>query len=162
VSVNVSPDSISDPDWWSTFSARLRARPGVAQRMVLEITETAAIHNIDDTAGFVTRAKDLGCRIAIDDFGAGYTSFRNLRRLGVDMIKIDGAFVQNLTRSEDDRVFVQTMIGLGLETVAEWVQDEETAAMLAGWGCDYLQGDLIGRATIDRPWESGVIGAAAG
>ena len=64
--------------------------------MTLEITETAAIQNIDETAGFVTRAKDLGCRIAIDDFGAGYTSFRNLRRLGVDMIKIDGAFVQNL------------------------------------------------------------------
>ena len=164
VSVNVSPDSISDPDWWLAFSARLRARPGVAQRMILEITETAAIHNIDETAGFVTRAKDLGCRIAIDDFGAGYTSFRNLRRLGVDMIKIDGAFVQNLTRSEDDRAFVQTMIGLGrslgLETVAEWVQDEETAAMLAGWGCDYLQGDLIGRAAIERPWESGAPEAA--
>ena len=61
----------------------------------------------------MTRAKDLGCRIAIDDFGAGYTSFRNLRRLGVDMIKIDGAFVQNLTRSEDDRVFVRTLIELG-------------------------------------------------
>ena len=165
VSVNVSPDSISDPDWWLAFSARLRARPGVAQRMILEITETAAIHNIDETAGFVTRAKDLGCRIAIDDFGAGYTSFRNLRRLGVDMIKIDGAFVQNLTRSEDDRAFVQTMIGLGrslgLETVAEWVQDEETAAMLAGWGCDYLQGDLIGRAAIERPWGSSAPEAAA-
>ena len=165
VSVNVSPDSISDPDWWSAISARLRARPGVAQRMILEITETAAIHNIDETAGFVTRAKDLGCRIAIDDFGAGYTSFRNLRRLGVDMIKIDGAFVQNLTRSEDDRVFVQTMIGLGrslgLETVAEWVQDEETAALLGGWGCDYLQGDLIGRAAIERPWGNSAPEAAA-
>ena len=158
VSVNVSPDSISDPEWWSAFSARLRGRSSLAQRMILEITETAAIQNIDETAGFVTRAKDLGCRIAIDDFGAGYTSFRNLRRLGVDMIKIDGAFVQNLIRSEDDRAFVQTMIGLGrslgLETVAEWVQDEETAAMLAGWGCNYLQGDLIGRATIERPWGS--------
>ena len=155
-SVNVSPDSITDPDWWAALGAQLRARPGVAQRMILEITETAAIQNIDETAGFVTRAKDLGCRIAIDDFGAGYTSFRNLRRLGVDMIKIDGAFVQNLTRSEDDRVFVRTLIelgrSLGLETVAEWVQDEQAAAILAGWGCDYLQGDLIGRASLERPW----------
>ena len=57
--------------------------------------------------------KDLGCRIAIDDFGAGYTSFRNLRQLGVDIIKIDGAFVQNLMRSEDDRAFVRTLIELG-------------------------------------------------
>jgi EAL domain-containing protein (putative c-di-GMP-specific phosphodiesterase class I) len=100
--------------------------------------------------------KDLGCRIAIDDFGAGYTSFRNLRKLGVDTVKIDGAFVQNLRRSEDDRAFVQTLIDLarrlGLETVAEWVQDEESAAILADWGCDYLQGALVGRATLERPW----------
>jgi len=156
VSVNASPDSITDPDWWSALGAQLRARPGVAQRMTLEITETAAIQNIEETAGFVTRAKDLGCRIAIDDFGAGYTSFRNLRRLGVDTIKIDGAFVQNITRCEDDRVFVRTLIelgrSLGIETVAEWVQDEEAAALLAGWGCDYLQGDLVGRATLEKPW----------
>ena len=104
----------------------------------------------------MARVKDLGCRIAIDDFGAGYTSFRNLRKLGVDMVKIDGAFVQNLTRSEDDRAFVRTLIDLarrlGLETVAEWVQDEEAAAMLADWGCDYLQGALIGLASLERPW----------
>ena len=127
--------------------------------MTLEITETTAIQNIDETAGFVSRAKDLGCRIAIDDFGAGYTSFRNLRRLGVDMIKIDGAFVQNLPRSQDDRAFVRTLIdlgrSLGLTTVAEWVQDEGGAEVLAEWGCDYLQGMLIGRASLERPWENG-------
>jgi diguanylate cyclase (GGDEF)-like protein len=158
-SLNVSPDSLTDPDWWSLLGAQLRAHPGIAQRLILEITETAAIQNIDETAGFVTRAKDFGCRIAIDDFGAGYTSFRNLRRLGVDIIKIDGAFVQNLPRSEDDRVFVRTLIelgrSLGLATVAEWVQDEEAAAVLAEWGCDYLQGDLIARAQIERPWATG-------
>ena len=77
----------------SRAAARARAW---RERLTVEITETAAIHDIDDTRGFVTRVKDLGCRIAIDDFGAGYTSFRNLRKLGVDMVKIDGAFVQNL------------------------------------------------------------------
>ena len=71
--------------------------PASAERLTIEITETAAIQDVDDTRGFVARVKDLGCRIAIDDFGAGYTSFRNLRKLGVDMVKIDGAFVQNLT-----------------------------------------------------------------
>ena len=104
----------------------------------------------------MARVKDAGCRIAIDDFGAGYTSFRGLRKLGVDLVKIDGAFVQNLARSEDDRAFVHTLIDLAkrlnLETVAEWVQDEEAAAILAGWGCDYLQGHLIGLASLDRPW----------
>src|SRR5215468_2395349 len=134
----------------------LRAHAGVGERLTLEITETAAIHDVDEMRGFVARVKDLGCRIAIDDFGAGYTSFRNLRKLGVDLVKIDGAFVQNLRRSEDDRAFVHTLIDLaqrlGLDTVAEWVQDEETAAILSAWGCDFIQGALVGLASTERPW----------
>jgi diguanylate cyclase (GGDEF)-like protein len=155
-SLNVSAASTIDPDWWSALAAMLRAHSGIAERLMVEITETTSIQDIDETRGFVARVKDLGCRIAIDDFGAGYTSFRNLRRLGVDVVKIDGAFVQNLTRSEDDRAFVHTLIDLarrlGLQTVAEWVQDEQAASILAGWGCDYLQGALVGLATTDRPW----------
>lgn len=155
-SVNVSPSSTTDPDWWSALGASLRAHNGVAERLTVEITEMTAIHDVDETRGFVARVKDLGCRIAIDDFGAGYTSFRNLRKLGVDIIKIDGAYVQNLMRSEDDQAFVQTLIELaqrlGLKTVAEWVQDEESARQLQAWGCDYLQGKLIGLASIERPW----------
>src|SRR5262249_23828910 len=120
-----------------------------------EITEMAAFQRVDDAIGFVTRARDLGCHIAIDDFGAGNTSFRNLRKLGVDIIKIDGSFVQNLARSADDRLFVRTMLelakGLELFTVAEWVQDEQAAAMLTEWGCDYLQGTLVGEASHQRP-----------
>ena len=154
----MSAASTVDPDWWGALGAMLRAHAGVGERLTVEITETTAIHDIDDTRGFVTRVKDLGCRIAIDDFGAGYTSFRNLRKLGVDLVKIDGAFVQNLKRSDDDRAFVHTLIDLarrlGLETVAEWVQDEEAAAMLADWGCDYLQGALVGLASAQRPWTS--------
>ncbi|MGH6771009.1 MAG: EAL domain-containing protein [Xanthobacteraceae bacterium] len=155
-SLNVSAASTVDPDWWGALGAMLRAHPDVAGRLMIEITETTAIQDIDDTRGFVSRVKDLGCRIAIDDFGAGYTSFRNLRKLGVDVVKIDGVFVQNLTRSEDDRAFVQTLIDLarrlGLETVAEWVQDEAAAAILAEWGCNYLQGSLVGLASAERPW----------
>jgi len=102
------------------------------------------------------RLKNFGSRIAIDDFGAGYTSFRNLRKLGVDIVKVDGAFVQNIARSADDRAFVQTLIELArrlnIKTVAEWVQDEEAASLLRDWGCDYIQGRLIGLATADRPW----------
>jgi diguanylate cyclase (GGDEF)-like protein len=155
-SLNLSSGSTTDPDWWSGLEAQLRAHPGIAGRLILEITETAAIHNLDETRDFVARAKDFGCRIAIDDFGAGFTSFRSLRKLGVDMIKIDGAFVQNLARSEDDRVFVRTLIelgrGLGVQTVAEWVRDEETAALLKVWGCDFVQGELTGSAEVGPPW----------
>src|ERR1700716_102736 len=157
LSLNISPDTTMDPDWWSSIESLMRAHPGVAERLIVEITETVAIQDIDDVRGFVTRLKNFGSRIAIDDFGAGYTSFRNLRKLGVDMVKIDGAFVQDLMRSEDDRAFVQTLIDLSkrlrLETVAEWVQDEGAAAMLSDWGCDYLQGSLIGLASTERRWD---------
>ena len=165
-SVNVSAASTADPDWWGSLAARLRAHPGIAERLTVEITETAAIHDIDETRGFVARVKDLGCRIAIDDFGAGHTSFRNLRKLAVDLIKIDGAFVQNLARALDDRAFVHTMVDLGrrlgLKTVAEWVQDEASAAMLAEWGCNYLHGALVGLASAERLWEGSAGGGAAG
>jgi diguanylate cyclase (GGDEF)-like protein len=164
-SVNVSPASTIDPDWWAGLGGMLRANPGVGERLIVEITETAAIQDLDDARGFVTRVKDLGCRIAIDDFGAGHTSFRNLRKLGVDIVKIDGAFVLNIMKSSDDRAFVQTLVDLGnrlgLKTVAEWVQDEEAARLLSGWNCDYLQGQLVGLAIAERPWLGGTKTAAS-
>jgi len=156
LSLNISPDTTMDPDWWAGIESLMLAHPGVAERLIVEITETVAIQDIDDVRGFVTRLKNFGSRIAIDDFGAGYTSFRNLRKLGVDIVKIDGAFVQNIARSADDRAFVQTLIDLArrlqIKTVAEWVQDEESAVMLREWGCDYIQGRLIGLASPQRPW----------
>ncbi|MFQ3459602.1 bifunctional diguanylate cyclase/phosphodiesterase [Bradyrhizobium sp. UFLA01-814] len=158
LSLNISPDTTMDPDWWATIESLMRAHPGVGERLIVEITETVAIQDIDDVRGFVTRLKNFGSRIAIDDFGAGYTSFRNLRKLGVDIVKIDGAFVQNIVRSADDRAFVQTLIDLArrleIKTVAEWVQDEEAAVMLREWGCDFIQGRLIGLASPDRPWNT--------
>ncbi len=156
LSLNISPDTTMDPDWWTSIESMMAAHPGVAQRLIVEITETVAIRDLDDVRGFVTRLKNFGSRIAIDDFGAGYTSFRNLRKLGVDIVKIDGAFVQNIAHSADDRAFVQTLIDLchrlGIKTVAEWVQDEESGLMLRDWGCDYIQGRLTGLASPARPW----------
>jgi predicted signal transduction protein with EAL and GGDEF domain len=129
---------------------------GVAERLIVEITESAAIHDIDETRGFVARVKDLGCRIAIDDFGAGYTSFRNLRKLGVDIVKIDGAFVQHIMRSEDDRAFVRTLIDLAkrlkLATVAEWVQDEKPRACWRRGAATICRARYVGLASTERPW----------
>ena len=159
LSVNVSPASIIDGTWWNALAAALAAHPGLAPRLIIELTESAAIQNLDETRSFVARARDAGCRIAIDDFGTGCTSFRNMRRLGVDLVKIDGGFVTNLVRSPDDQAFVRMLIGLarqlGLKTVAEWVQDEAAAALLTDWGCDYLQGALVGAATTVRAWQGG-------
>jgi diguanylate cyclase (GGDEF)-like protein len=156
LSLNIAPDTTSDPQWLASATSLLATHSGVAERLIVEITETQALNDIGETCAFVRRLKDLGCRIAIDDFGAGYTSFRNLRRLDVDIVKIDGAFVHNLAHSADDRAFVQTLIDLArrlnIRTVAEWVQDEHTAALLTDWGCDYLQGRLIGLASAEPPW----------
>ena len=99
----------------------------------------------------------MGARVAIDDFGAGHTSFRNMRLLPIDILKIDGTFIKNLARSADDRFFVQTLLQLArhlkIETVAEWVQDEETATLLTSWRVEYLQGDFLGVAQdgVPRP-----------
>jgi diguanylate cyclase (GGDEF)-like protein len=156
-SLNVSPLSATDTDWWSALTSLLRLNSSVADRLTIEITETVAIQDIDELRGFVTRIKDFGCRIAIDDFGAGYTSFRNLRKLGVDTIKIDGAFIEHMLTSEDDRAFVMTLLDLArrlkLKTVAERVPNEDVAQALAAYGCDYLQGQLIGLASLDPPHE---------
>ncbi len=158
LSLNISPATTMDPDWWTSIESLMQAHPGAGERLIVEITETVAIQDIDDIRGFITRLKNFGSQIAIDDFGAGYTSFRNLRKLGVDIVKIDGAFVQNIARSADDRAFVQTLIDLArrlqIKTVAEWVQDEEAAVMLREWGCDYIQGRLIGLASPQRPWNT--------
>ena len=148
LSINVSPLTIEGPDWLTTLAAHVGARPGIASRLIIEVTETAAIRDPEATRARLDAMKALGVAIAIDDFGAGHTSFRHLRSFPVDILKIDGAFVQNLSRSGDDRFFVRTLIDLahhlGLATVAEWIEDEETACMLADWGVDYLQGEHCG------------------
>ncbi|MBL8567340.1 MAG: EAL domain-containing protein [Hyphomicrobiaceae bacterium] len=148
LSLNVSGLTSGDQDWMASIRELTRGDRSLTERLVIEITETAAIQDLDQSAHFVDSLKEMGCRVAIDDFGAGYTSFKNLKRLAVDMVKIDGAFVRNLLVDTSDQVFIRTMVEIaasfGMETVAEWVADEETAAMLAESGIDYLQGFLYG------------------
>ena len=149
LSVNVSPLTLDRPDWLLILSSHLGPRPDLASRLIVEVTETAAISDPDAMRRVLEAMKALGVAIAIDDFGAGHTSFRSLRSFPVDIVKIDGAFIQNLSRSPDDRFFVRTLVDLahhlGIATVAEWVEDEETARRLHAWGVDYLQGDHCGR-----------------
>jgi len=153
-SVNVSAAATLEGDWAVNLGAVVRGNGNVAERLIVEITEPAAIEDFEQVRGFVSRVKDLGCRVAMDDFGAGHTSFRNLRNLGLDIVKIDGAFVQNVASSNEDRAYVHMLIDLsrrlGVQTVAEWVQDEAAARLLTEWGCDYLQGALFGAAAQER------------
>ena len=150
LSVNVSMSTLRSSDWFERLRDRLAAAPGAAERLTVEIVETQAIDNVAELGRLLGRVKSLGAKVAMDDFGAGHTSFRNLRSLGVDMVKIDGAFVAGLASSVDDRFFVRTLASLahhlGIVTVAEWVEDAESARLLTEWGVDYIQGHYIGRA----------------
>lgn len=148
MSLNVSGLTSADKDWLVSLSELTERERSLTERLTIEITETAAIQDIDQSAHFVDCLKDMGCQVAIDDFGAGYTSFKNLKRLDVDMVKIDGTFVKNLLDDSSDQVFINTMVEIagsfGMKTVAEWVGDVNTARMLADAGIDYLQGYLYG------------------
>ena len=129
-SVNVAPASTTDPDWWSTLGALLRANRR-RRRAADHRDHRVRLRSTMSTtpAASSRRVKDLGCTIAIDDFGSGYTSFRNLRKLGVDILKIDGAFVQHLMRAGDDRAFVQALVDL-----AQTARPEDRRRMGAGRG----------------------------
>jgi diguanylate cyclase (GGDEF)-like protein len=150
LSINLSAATLHDPDWPDRLRTATRLAPGTAERLIIELTETSALVDIATTCAAIAAMKELGIRVAMDDFGAGHTSFKNLRRLGFDMVKIDGAFIQNLARSPDDRFFVRTLLELArhlnIATVAEWVEDAETARLLAEWGVDYGQGNFFGEA----------------
>ncbi|MEO1310725.1 MAG: bifunctional diguanylate cyclase/phosphodiesterase [Pseudomonadota bacterium] len=156
VNVNVSWETIKDPVWVEGYLAHLRANARVADRITVELTETQAIDAFDATADFVAEIKELGCQFAIDDFGAGYTSFRNLKALDIDMLKIDGSFVSGVASSRENQLFVRTLLDLArnfeVRTVAEWVDSETDALMLKGLGVDYLQGFLIGVPELDPEW----------
>jgi diguanylate cyclase (GGDEF)-like protein len=148
LSVNVSGLTCTDHEWLVTLQRVTASRRDILSRMIIEITETAAIQDLDQSINFVDTLKELGCRVAIDDFGAGYTSFKNLKLLNVDMVKIDGAFVKNMADDTSDQIFIKTMIELaqtfGMETVAEWVGDERSVKHLTEAGITYLQGFFYG------------------
>jgi diguanylate cyclase (GGDEF)-like protein len=149
LSLNVSALTCTDSRWLHELADALEASPGVAQRLIVEITETMTATDLDEAAFFVDALKDLGCRVAIDDFGAGHTSFSTLRRLNADILKIDGNFVRDMLRNPRDQALVKAMVqlakDLGMESVAEWVSDEETAQLLLELGTDQVQGFHFGK-----------------
>ena len=158
LSMNVSGTTAMDPRWYNQLLEILAANKKIAERLTVEITETVALSNVPSTRQFVENLRELGCSVAIDDFGAGYTSFRNLRDLPVNLIKIDGSFCQNLRNNNENEYIVRSLIDLAgkfkIKTVAEWIEHEEDAEALRNWGVDFLQGNLLGEASIVKPWEA--------
>lgn len=158
LSLNISGMTAADPRWLANLSAYISAHRDAAERLTVEITETVALQDLEEISVFISNLRDMGCLVAIDDFGAGYTSFRNLKTLDVDMVKLDGSFCVNLSKNPDNQFFVRTLTDLArnfnLKTVAEWVESEQDAELLRGFGIDYFQGYLYGAARIESPWQS--------
>jgi EAL domain-containing protein (putative c-di-GMP-specific phosphodiesterase class I) len=152
--LNISGLTACDRQWLRLLLSLLRHRSEIARRLVVEITETAALCDIAESARFVDTLRQVGCRVALDDFGAGHTTLRHLQMLPVDIVKIDGSVVRNLTSRSQSRVFLRHLLGLtkgfGLTTVAECVENAEDAALLRAEGIGFLQGYHFGRPTIGR------------
>ena len=160
LSINISGITATDPRWYPQITEILESNRNLTGRLIVEITETVALGDLTETRKFVERLRDLGCSVAIDDFGAGFTSFRHLRTLPVDMLKLDGAFCQDLAANADNQYFVRSLIDMthrfGLRTVVEWVETEQDADLLRSWNADFLQGNLFGAASLDAPWQANV------
>ena len=149
VEVNLSGATISDAGVMAELAARLGDAGVTARRLVFEITETAAFENADAARDLAEQLGRLGCMLALDDFGTGFGSLTHLRELPIHMIKIDASFVRDLRNSPEDQALVRgvTTIAreLGLQTVAEGVEDATTFGLLREYGVDRIQGFLIGR-----------------
>jgi diguanylate cyclase (GGDEF)-like protein/PAS domain S-box-containing protein len=147
--VNLSGRSVGDEELPATIAAMIAEHGIDADRLIFEVTETAAIANMADARGFAESLTRLGCQFALDDFGAGFGSFYYLKYLPLDFLKIDGDFIRKLKVSEVDQVLVRGMVevarGLGVRTIAEFVEDQETLELLREYGIDYAQGFHVGR-----------------
>ena len=156
LSMNVSGSTATDPRWFNQLTDIIAANKSVAGRLTVEITETIALGDLKETFNFVEALRNIGCSVAIDDFGAGFTSFRNLRDLPVNIVKLDGSFCRNLKHNAANHYLVRTLIDLthkfDLKTIAEWVENQDDADILKDCGIDLMQGNLFGDVSLILPW----------
>jgi EAL domain-containing protein (putative c-di-GMP-specific phosphodiesterase class I) len=145
----IRPATLQDREWLPMLAAHLGARPGIASRLVVQVPETILL-DTEAAKGRLDTMKALGLSIGLTGFGTGHASYTALQSVPVDLVTIDGIFIQTLKRSTADRLFVRTLCDmayrLGIATMAEWVDDSTSAEWLAAWGVDYMQGGLFGVA----------------
>jgi EAL domain-containing protein (putative c-di-GMP-specific phosphodiesterase class I) len=149
IAVNLSALSVTDATMLAYVEHRLLWHGVAPSQLVIEITETAAISDMDSARSFCAGALALGCEVALDDFGAGFGSFQYLKHLPFTYLKIDGDFIRRLPVSRTDQLVVRALAGvvrgMGAQTIAEFVGDETTIEMLRSYGVDYAQGFAVGR-----------------
>ncbi len=147
VGVNLSAITLEDPEALATIINKIKNSPISAEHLALEITERSAITNLMSVKAFIEETSALGCMFALDDFGAGFSSFSQLRNLPVDFVKIDGEYVKNMAHDKTDRTVVNAINDIahsvGRETIAEYVVDPDTLLSLRDCGIDYVQGHYV-------------------
>ncbi|NLC36507.1 MAG: EAL domain-containing protein [Alcaligenaceae bacterium] len=150
VNINLSGVSLNSDQFIENLFQVLARYPQLTHRLCVEITEGVALQNIERTHTFIARLKSMGVRIALDDFGAGYTSFNYLKQLDADAVKIDGVFVRDMLASDTNIAIVRTIVELaqnmGMVCIAEWVEDAQALELLREMGVDYVQGYAVSAA----------------
>ncbi|KAF3983180.1 MAG: EAL domain-containing protein [Methylococcales symbiont of Hymedesmia sp. n. MRB-2018] len=149
LAVNLSGQSFNDTGIFDDIAKLLNVPEVEPEQIIFEITETAAVSNFSAAQDLIEQIKGLGCALALDDFGVGFSSFYYLKHLPVDYVKIDGSFIKNIAKSFEDKVFVKALTevsqALGKKTVAEFVENETILQVLREFGIDYAQGYHIGK-----------------
>jgi diguanylate cyclase (GGDEF)-like protein/PAS domain S-box-containing protein len=147
--INLSGAVVDDPVVLPLIKQLIKKHKVNPEKLIFEVTETSAVSNLQQAKKLMEAIKVLGCRFSLDDFGVGFSSFNYMRELPVDIIKIDGIFIKDLDKNEDDQLFVKALVdvakGLGKKTVAEFVETKEILVLLKKYGVDYAQGYYIGR-----------------
>jgi diguanylate cyclase (GGDEF)-like protein len=155
--VNLSGRTLGDATLPRAIREELRNVPIDPGSLIFEVTETAAVLNMDEAREFATQLTDMGCRFALDDFGAGFGSFYYLKYLPLEFLKIDGDFIGDLASNDTDQAMVRAIVGLsaqlGKATIAEFVGDAETIELLREYGVDFAQGFHVGHPRpIEEVW----------
>ncbi len=163
--VNLSAKSVNSSMVYDTIRSALDRTGADPRGLVLEVTETAAIVNLERAKRLAEQLRSLGCRFALDDFGAGFASFYYLKHFAFDYLKIDGEFIRDLASNDTNRLVVRALVdiarGLDKKTIAECVEDDATRHLLELYGVDYVQGHLIGPPAALEHIATGRRGAAA-
>jgi EAL domain-containing protein (putative c-di-GMP-specific phosphodiesterase class I) len=148
--MNLSGASLNDERFVQDTIDILRRHVRVASLLCMEITESVALHDLNNTRRFIDQVRNFGVRVALDDFGAGYTSFSYLKELPADVLKIDGNFIVNINDHQANVAIVAAIVNLaanlGMKTIAEWAEDTATVRTLAEIGVDYVQGWAVARS----------------
>lgn len=149
LSINMGVASMKDPVWLDILDD---ADPRLCERLILEITESTAMSDVDLTTAFLHKIRQKGCSVALDDFGTGATSFRYFKDFLFDFVKIDGIFIRDLGLDKANQVLVEALVNIckhfDMVTIAEFVETVDEAEMAAKMGVDCLQGYLIGEPTV--------------